>query len=64
MSTRDRPEHRSRLTGREEMDRLTLRMPKGQLEAIEHLEETDQYASRSAVVRDAIRHFLKEVDAE
>lgn len=61
MSTRDADtEQRSRLTARQEMKRITVRMPEGMDDAIAELDENGEFASKSAVVRDAVRHYLKE----
>ncbi|WP_114578557.1 hypothetical protein [Saliphagus sp. LR7] len=44
--------------GGERMERVTVRFPDDQLEEIDDLVETDDYASRSAVVRDGIQTLV------
>ena len=40
------------------MDRITVRVPEGQLERLDGLVERGEYSSRSEVVRDALRRSL------
>ena len=47
------------------MDRVTLRIPKQQIEAVEELVETGQYPNRSEAIRCAVRELVnEEYDAE
>lgn len=40
------------------MERVTVRLPKGQLDKLEELSNADQYPNRSEAVRDAVRRLL------
>ena len=42
------------------MERVTLRIPKQQIEAVEHMVETGQYPNRSEAIRAAVREMLAE----
>ena len=47
------------------MDRVTLRIPEQQIEAVEHLVESGQYPNRSEAIRSAVRNLVdEEFDAE
>ena len=47
------------------MDRVTLRIPEQQIEAVEQLVETGQYPNRSEAIRSAVRDLVdQEYDAE
>ncbi len=42
------------------MDRVTLRIPEQQIEAVEQLVETGQYPNRSEAIRSAVRELVDE----
>lgn len=42
------------------MDRVTLRIPEQQIEAVERLVETGQYPNRSEAIRSAVRNLVDE----
>ena len=42
------------------MDRVTLRIPKQQIEAVEQLVETGKYPNRSEAIRSAVREMVNE----
>ena len=42
------------------MDRVTLRIPEQQIEAVEQLVETGQYPNRSEAIRSAVRTLVDE----
>ena len=46
--------------GMTNMDRVTLRIPKQQIEAVEQLVETGQYPNRSEAIRCAVRELVNE----
>ena len=41
------------------MDRVTLRIPEQQIEAVEHLVESGQYPNRSEAIRSAVRDLVE-----
>jgi len=46
------------------MERVTLRIPKQQVEQVEQMVETGEYPNRSEAIRSAVREMLSEHDAE
>jgi Arc/MetJ-type ribon-helix-helix transcriptional regulator len=42
------------------MERVTLRIPKQQIEAVEQMVETGEYPNRSEAIRAAVREMLNE----
>ena len=46
------------------MERVTLRIPKQQIEEVEQMVETGQYPNRSEAIRSAVRDMLEEQDVE
>lgn len=42
------------------MDRVTLRIPEQQIEAVEQLVETGQYPNRSEAIRSAVRELVED----
>jgi antitoxin ParD1/3/4 len=46
------------------MERVTLRIPKQQVEQVERMVETGEYPNRSEAIRDAVRDMLAEHDTE
>ena len=46
------------------MERVTLRIPKQQVEQVEQIVETGEYPNRSEAIRSAVREMLAEYDAE
>lgn len=42
------------------MERVTLRIPKTQIEEVEQLVEEGEYHNRSAAIRDGVRKLLKD----
>ena len=42
------------------MERVTLRIPKQQIEEVEQMVETGEYPNRSEAIRSAVREMLKE----
>jgi Arc/MetJ-type ribon-helix-helix transcriptional regulator len=42
------------------MERVTLRIPKQQIEAVEQMVETGEYPNRSEAIRAAVREMLAE----
>ncbi len=46
------------------MERVTLRIPKQQIEEVEHMVETGEYPNRSEAIRAAVRDMLNEQDDE
>ena len=44
------------------MERVTLRIPKQQIEEVEQMVETGQYPNRSEAIRSAVRDMLDEQD--
>ena len=45
------------------MERVTLRIPKQQIEEVEQLVETGEYPNRSEAIRSAVRDKLNEHDS-
>ena len=46
------------------MDRVTLRIPRQQVESVERLVETGQYPNRSEAIRSAVRELVADGDTE
>jgi Arc/MetJ-type ribon-helix-helix transcriptional regulator len=46
------------------MERVTLRIPKQQIEEVERMVETGEYPNRSEAIRSAVREMLDEHDTE
>ncbi|MEF8780275.1 MAG: ribbon-helix-helix domain-containing protein [Haloferacaceae archaeon] len=46
------------------MERVTLRIPKQQIEEVEQLVETGQFPNRSEAIRSAVREMINEADGE
>jgi len=46
------------------MERVTLRIPKQQIEEVEQMVETGEYPNRSEAIRSAVRDMLSEQDGE
>jgi Arc/MetJ-type ribon-helix-helix transcriptional regulator len=46
------------------MERVTLRIPRQQVEQVEELVETGEYPNRSEAIRSAVREMINESDAE
>jgi Arc/MetJ-type ribon-helix-helix transcriptional regulator len=44
------------------MERVTLRIPKQQIEEVEQMVETGEYPNRSEAIRSAVREMLAEQD--
>ena len=44
------------------MERVTLRIPKQQIEEVERMVETGEYPNRSEAIRSAVREMLAEQD--
>ena len=44
------------------MERVTLRIPKQQIESVERMVETGEYPNRSEAIRCAVREMLAEQD--
>ena len=44
------------------MERVTLRIPKQQVEAVEELVETGEFPNRSEAIRSAVREMVNEQD--
>ena len=42
------------------MERVTLRIPKQQIEEVEQMVETGEFPNRSEAIRSAVREMLKE----
>jgi Arc/MetJ-type ribon-helix-helix transcriptional regulator len=42
------------------MERVTLRIPKQQIEEVERMVETGQYPNRSEAIRSAVREMINE----
>jgi len=45
------------------MERVTLRIPKQQIEEVEQMVETGEYPNRSEAIRAAVRNMLNEHEA-
>lgn len=50
----------SRLTGGMHMERVTLRIPKQQIEEVEQMVETGEFPNRSEAIRSAVREMINE----
>ena len=50
--------------GNPTMERVTLRIPKQQVEQVERMVETGEYPNRSEAIRAAVREMLAEHDTE
>ena len=46
------------------MERVTLRIPKQQIDAVEQMVETGQYPNRSEAIRAAVREMLAEEQSD
>ena len=46
------------------MERVTLRIPKQQIEEVEQMVETGQYPNRSEAIRSAVREMIDEQEPE
>jgi Arc/MetJ-type ribon-helix-helix transcriptional regulator len=46
------------------MERVTLRIPKQQIEEVEQMVETGEFPNRSEAIRSAVRDMLNEQSAE
>lgn len=46
------------------MERVTLRIPKQQIEAVEQLVETGEFPNRSEAIRSAVRDMINEENTE
>ncbi|MFB6234186.1 MAG: ribbon-helix-helix domain-containing protein [Halopenitus sp.] len=46
------------------MERVTLRIPKQQIEEVEQMVETGKFPNRSEAIRSAVREMLREHDGE
>ena len=46
------------------MERVTLRIPKQQIEEVEQMGETGQYPNRSEAIRSAVREMIDEQEPE
>ena len=46
------------------MERVTLRIPKQQVEQVEQMVETGEYPNRSEAIRAAVREMLAEHDTD
>lgn len=46
------------------MERVTLRIPKQQIEEVEQMVETGEYPNRSEAIRSAVRDMINESDGE
>ena len=46
------------------MERVTLRIPKQQIEEVERMVETGEYPNRSEAIRAAVRDMINEDNAE
>jgi len=50
--------------GNDNMERVTLRIPKQQIEEVEQMVETGKFPNRSEAIRSAVREMLSEHDGE
>ncbi|ATW89085.1 ribbon-helix-helix CopG family protein [Halohasta litchfieldiae] len=50
------------LPGNVSMERVTLRIPKQQIEEVEEMVDTGQFPNRSEAIRSAVRDMLNEHD--
>ncbi len=46
------------------MERVTLRIPKQQIDEVERMVDTGEFPNRSEAIRSAVREMLNEQDAE
>ena len=46
------------------MERVTLRIPKQQIDEVEQMVETGEFPNRSEAIRSAVREMLSEQDTE
>ncbi len=46
------------------MERVTLRIPKQQIEEVERMVDTGEFPNRSEAIRSAVREMLNEHDGE
>ena len=46
------------------MERVTLRIPKQQIEEVERMVETGQFPNRSEAIRSAVREMINEQETE
>ena len=46
------------------MERVTLRIPKQQIDEVERMVETGEFPNRSEAIRSAVRDMLNEQDGE
>ena len=46
------------------MERVTLRIPKQQIEEVERMVDTGQFPNRSEAIRSAVREMINEQEAE
>ncbi|GAB3410181.1 ribbon-helix-helix domain-containing protein [Haloparvum alkalitolerans] len=46
------------------MERVTLRIPKQQIEEVEQMVETGEFPNRSEAIRSAVREMLNEQDGD
>ena len=46
------------------MERVTLRIPKQQIDEVEQMVETGEFPNRSEAIRSAVRDMLSEQDGE
>ncbi|GAB6879083.1 ribbon-helix-helix domain-containing protein [Halorubrum gandharaense] len=46
------------------MERVTLRIPKQQIDEVEQMVETGEFPNRSEAIRSAVREMLNEQDGE
>ena len=46
------------------MERVTLRIPKQQIEEVERMVDTGEFPNRSEAIRSAVREMINEHDAE
>ncbi len=50
--------------GNAQMERVTLRIPKQQIEEVERMVETGEFPNRSEAIRSAVREMLNEQQVE
>ena len=46
------------------MERVTLRIPKQQIERVEHMVETGEFPNRSEAIRSAVREMINEQQSD
>ena len=51
------------LPGNVTMERVTLRIPKQQIDEVEEMVETGQFPNRSEAIRSAVREMLNETES-